>query len=155
MERETRSQSVEHVWCAKPPLSRLPLFKIDVIIPILQMKQLRLSKVKSPIQGRSANLPQNEDFNSSLMIQKPGSEAAAVTDKARSGGGLSGSREQQMCRPSRETTGPASTAKAEGPDMLQPLPPPAGQTASRWRRMGRTGLEGQKASCKFDISTSV
>ena len=78
MERETRSQSVEHVWCAKPPLSRLPLFKIDVLIPILQMKQLRLSKVKSPIQGRSANLPQNEDFNSSLMIQKPGSEAAAV-----------------------------------------------------------------------------
>ena len=69
------------------------------------MKQLRLSELKSPIQGRSANLQQNADSNSSLVIQEPGSEAAAVTDKARSGGGLSGSREKQTCRPSMDLEG--------------------------------------------------
>lgn len=63
---------------------------------MLQMQQLRLSEMSSPIQGRSANLQQNEDLDSSLMIQKPGSEAAAVTDKARSGGGLSGSRDADV-----------------------------------------------------------
>lgn len=67
------------------------------------MERLRLSK--SPIQGRSANLLQNVDFNSSLVIQKPGSEAAAVTDKAGGGGGLGGSIEKQMCRPGRGPAG--------------------------------------------------
>ena len=104
MKRETRSQFAEQVLCAKPLLSRPPLFKIGVI-PVLQMRQLRLSELKSPIQGRSANLQQNADSNSSLVIQKPGSEVAAVTDKARSGGGLSGSREKQTCRPSRDLEG--------------------------------------------------
>ena len=104
MKRETRSQFAEHVLCAKPLLSRPPLFKIGVI-PVLQMRQLRLSELKSPIKGRSANLQQDADSNSSLVIQKPGSEVAAVTDKARSGGGLSGSREKQTCRPSRDLEG--------------------------------------------------
>lgn len=131
MERETRSQFVEHVLCAKPPLSRLPLFKIGVIIPILQMKQLRLSKVKSPIQGRSANLPQNENFNSSLMIQKPGNEAAAVTDKARGGGRLGGSREKQMCRPSRDPAGKRQDQRA----LLRQR----GQTCCRLRLHRRDG----------------